>query len=165
MVCRIFHKSTGLKKVVMPSYAPPSLSSIGAERHRGFVESSTLAPLMDYDVLLSLTPPLPLPRFHCGHLESPRRSVDSSRRRRLECPPPPPVGRHQQGILRPAPSQSLLSSGGVSGPPALAGLLRTAVLILCVLVAACTRSCLVSLSLCLRTCFVFLCVLASCCCT
>ena len=57
MVCRIFHKSTGLKKVVMPLYAPPSLMSIGAEQHRGFLESSTLAPLMDDDVLLSLAPP------------------------------------------------------------------------------------------------------------
>ena len=61
MVCRIFHKSTGLKKVVMPSYAPPSLMYIGVEQHRGFLESSTLAPLMDYDVLLSLAPPPLLP--------------------------------------------------------------------------------------------------------
>ncbi|XP_037427574.1 uncharacterized protein LOC119293102 [Triticum dicoccoides] len=57
VVCRSFHKSTGLKKMVMSSYAPPSLMSIGAAQHRGFLKSSTLAPLMYYDVLLSLAPP------------------------------------------------------------------------------------------------------------
>ncbi|XBH97190.1 hypothetical protein VPH35_087464 [Triticum aestivum] len=57
VVSKIFHKTTGLKKVVTPSYAPPSLMSIVAEQHRDFLKSSTLPPLMDYDVLLSLAPP------------------------------------------------------------------------------------------------------------
>ena len=61
MVCKIFHTTTGLKKVVTPSYAPSSLMSIAAEQHRGFLESSTLPPVMDYDVLLSLAPPPLLP--------------------------------------------------------------------------------------------------------
>ncbi|XBH59401.1 hypothetical protein VPH35_080678 [Triticum aestivum] len=45
----------------MPSYALPIPMCMGAEQHRGFLESSTLAPLMDYDMLSSLAPPPLLP--------------------------------------------------------------------------------------------------------
>ncbi|XP_044980105.1 NAC domain-containing protein 92-like [Hordeum vulgare subsp. vulgare] len=60
VVCKIFHKSTGPKKVVMSSYALPIPISMGADQHQGFPESTTLAPLMDYDVFSSLAPPPPL---------------------------------------------------------------------------------------------------------
>ena len=121
-----------------------------------------------HECAAALLPPLPLPRFHCGHLESPRRSVDSSRRRRLECPPPPPVGRHQQGIP-PAPSQSLLSSL-FRWCLVLPLLLACRVLIMCVLAAECVRGVCLLRRACVRarfvlphTCSVIVCVLASYC--
>ncbi|XP_048544361.1 NAC domain-containing protein 92-like [Triticum urartu] len=61
VICRIFHKSTGLRKVVMPSYSMPIPMSMGVEQQQGFLESNTLAPLMDYDVPSSLAPLSSLP--------------------------------------------------------------------------------------------------------
>ncbi|XP_020181832.1 NAC domain-containing protein 92-like [Aegilops tauschii subsp. strangulata] len=61
VVCRIFHKSTGLKKVMMPSYDMSIPMSMGGEKQQGFLDSTTLDPLMDCDVLSSLAPPPPLP--------------------------------------------------------------------------------------------------------
>ncbi|VAI82086.1 unnamed protein product [Triticum turgidum subsp. durum] len=48
VVCRIFHKSTGLKKMVTPSYDMPMYT--GAEHQQGFVDLDTLPPLMEYDM-------------------------------------------------------------------------------------------------------------------
>nr|CBZ41155.1 TPA: NAC transcription factor [Hordeum vulgare subsp. vulgare] len=57
VVCRIFHKSTGLKKMVMPSYDMPM--SMAAEHQHDFVGLDTLPPLMDYDMSSTLAhPPL-----------------------------------------------------------------------------------------------------------
>ncbi|XP_037417438.1 NAC domain-containing protein 79-like [Triticum dicoccoides] len=56
VVCRIFHKSIGLKKVVMSSFAMPMPMVV--ERQHGFLESITLPPLMDYNASSSLAPPL-----------------------------------------------------------------------------------------------------------
>ncbi|KAE8797316.1 NAC transcription factor [Hordeum vulgare] len=53
VVCRIFHKSTGLKKVRMTSY----VMSMGAEQQHDFFESNTFAPLMNYST--SSSSPLP----------------------------------------------------------------------------------------------------------
>ncbi|VAI72330.1 hypothetical protein VPH35_122124 [Triticum aestivum] len=61
VVCRIFHKSTGLKKVMMPSSDMSIPMSMGEEKQQSFLKSSTLIPLMDYDMLSSLAPPPPLP--------------------------------------------------------------------------------------------------------
>jgi hypothetical protein len=66
VVCRIFHKSSGIKKVVMPSYAMAAMSmSMGDQHHQqqSFVVDSgsacTLPPLMDYNIpsLLAPSPP------------------------------------------------------------------------------------------------------------
>ncbi|VAI94366.1 unnamed protein product [Triticum turgidum subsp. durum] len=59
VVCRIFQKSTGLKKVVMPSYVMPM--STGAEHRQGFANLDTLPPLMDYDMSSSLANPTLFP--------------------------------------------------------------------------------------------------------
>ncbi|VAI82082.1 unnamed protein product [Triticum turgidum subsp. durum] len=59
VVCRIFHKSAGLKKVVMPSYVMPM--SIGAEHQQGFADLDTLPPLMGYEMSSSLANPMLLP--------------------------------------------------------------------------------------------------------
>ncbi|KAM3215662.1 hypothetical protein ACQJBY_067598 [Aegilops geniculata] len=59
VVCRIFHKSTRLKKVVMPSYVMPM--STGAEHQQGFADLDTLPPLMDYGMSSSLANPMFLP--------------------------------------------------------------------------------------------------------
>uniref|UniRef100_A0A453TED6 NAC domain-containing protein n=3 Tax=Triticinae TaxID=1648030 RepID=A0A453TED6_AEGTS len=59
VVCRIFHKSTGLKKVVMPSYVMPM--STGAEHQQGLTDLDTFPPLMDYDMSSSLANPTLLP--------------------------------------------------------------------------------------------------------
>ncbi|XP_048544868.1 NAC domain-containing protein 20-like [Triticum urartu] len=59
VVCRIFHKSAGLKKMVMPSYVMPM--SIGAEHQQGFADLDTLPPLMGYEMSSSLANPMLLP--------------------------------------------------------------------------------------------------------
>ncbi|KAM3208291.1 hypothetical protein ACQJBY_063142 [Aegilops geniculata] len=61
VVCRIFHKSTGLKKVVMLSHAIPMPMSMGVEEQHGFLESGTLPPFMGYGASSSLVPPSSLP--------------------------------------------------------------------------------------------------------
>lgn len=64
MVCRIFHKSTGLKKVVMSSYAIPMPMSMGVEQQHGFLESGTLPPLMGCGASSSMVPPSSLPMMN-----------------------------------------------------------------------------------------------------
>ncbi|XP_044959225.1 NAC domain-containing protein 92-like [Hordeum vulgare subsp. vulgare] len=62
VVCRIFHKSTGLKKVVMSSYAIPMPMSMGAAQQHGFLESGALPSLMGYGTSSSSpAPPSLLP--------------------------------------------------------------------------------------------------------
>ncbi|KAE8785201.1 Protein CUP-SHAPED COTYLEDON 2 [Hordeum vulgare] len=72
VVCRIFHKSTGLKKVVMSSYTMPMPMPVGAEHQHGFLESFTLPPLMDYNASSSLAPPLSLPAASSYQLQATR---------------------------------------------------------------------------------------------
>ncbi|VAI83672.1 unnamed protein product [Triticum turgidum subsp. durum] len=57
----IFHKSTGLKKVVVSSYAIPMSMPMGAEEQHAFHESGTLPPFMGYGASSSLVPPSSVP--------------------------------------------------------------------------------------------------------
>nr|XP_051221015.1 NAC domain-containing protein 20-like [Lolium perenne] len=74
VVCRIFHKSSGIKKVVIPSYAkerkpmPMPMQGIEQQQQCLAVESGTacmLPPLMDYATSSSTLAPLP-PQLHAA---------------------------------------------------------------------------------------------------
>ncbi|XP_048574925.1 NAC domain-containing protein 26-like [Triticum urartu] len=58
VVCKIFHKNIGVKKVVTPSYAMHMPMFIGGEQQQGSLNSCTFPPPMDYGASLSLAPPL-----------------------------------------------------------------------------------------------------------
>lgn len=72
MVCRIFHKNIGVKKVVTPSYAMHMPMSMGGEQQHGSPNSGTFPPPMDYGASLSLAPPLFLPEASSYQLHAVR---------------------------------------------------------------------------------------------
>uniref|UniRef100_A0ACD5VBQ6 Uncharacterized protein n=1 Tax=Avena sativa TaxID=4498 RepID=A0ACD5VBQ6_AVESA len=68
VVCRIFHKNSGIKKVVMPSYTMAAMPMFmgGAEQQQSFVvDSGTLPPLVDYATSSSTLAPPP-PHLHAS---------------------------------------------------------------------------------------------------
>ncbi|XP_047060552.1 NAC domain-containing protein 20-like [Lolium rigidum] len=133
VVCRIFHKSSGIKKVVMPSYTMAAMSmSMGQQQSFLAGTPCMLPPLTDYATASSSSLAPPPPQLHTPsyqlHAAGPGTSMmgaalpmknehyfGSHSQHPIMAPPRPPLSFYQQQM--PMMDQGFMAGAGLASGP------------------------------------------------